>query len=63
MKILRENLRQTEITQRRNFLIRQLHNLEIYKTIDGRELEDCSLYTLEWVHITEKNKFAEGFND
>nr|WP_128715691.1 hypothetical protein [Oceanobacillus caeni] len=48
------NLRETEVRKRKEFLIRQLHRMEVLKTPDGRNIEECSLFTLERVYITEK---------
>ncbi|MFD1416821.1 hypothetical protein [Oceanobacillus jeddahense] len=42
---------ETDVQKRKSELIRGLRQLEIYHTSDGRKLEDCSLYTLEWTNI------------
>ncbi len=42
---------ETDVQKRKNHLIKELHRMEIYQTSDGRKLEDCSLYTLEWTNI------------
>ncbi len=40
-----------EVQQRKSELIKGLRRLGIFHTSDGRKLEDCSLYTLEWTNI------------
>ncbi|WP_245604767.1 hypothetical protein [Paucisalibacillus globulus] len=58
-----QSLRETEVEARKNYLIRQLRFLGLELSIDGRMLEDLSLYTLEWMHVEEKNKAAKAFGD
>jgi hypothetical protein len=58
-----QHLRETEITARKNFLIRQLRILGLELSPDGRMLEDLSLYTLEWMHVEEQNKAARAYGD
>lgn len=53
-------LRETEVRARRAFLINQLKSMGIDYTRDGRRLEECSLYTLEWTHIEAKNEAARA---
>lgn len=42
---------ETDVQKRKQHLIKELHRMEIYHTSDGRKLEECSLYTLEWTNI------------
>jgi hypothetical protein len=56
-----KQLKETEVSQRRKYLIQQLHNMEIYQTKDGRKLEEISLYTLEWTHIDAINESAKAY--
>ncbi|MBD1223270.1 Fur-regulated basic protein FbpA [Virgibacillus halodenitrificans] len=53
----------TAVKERKEELIYELNNLGIYKTEDGRQLTEVSLYTLEWTHIDEKNKAARAYVD
>ncbi|MEN2468111.1 Fur-regulated basic protein FbpA [Ornithinibacillus sp. JPR2-1] len=61
LEAIDKQLKATEVSQRKKFLIKQLHNLDIYQTSDGRKLEDLSLYTLEWLHVEERNKAAKAY--
>ncbi|MGJ9460092.1 Fur-regulated basic protein FbpA [Oceanobacillus sp. CF4.6] len=63
MKEIDAGLRSTEVTQRKKYLIKQLHKMRIYKTSDGRRLDDVSLYTLEWTHIQCKINAAKAYGD
>ncbi|WP_255247367.1 hypothetical protein [Paucisalibacillus globulus] len=63
LEALDEQLKQTEITARKNYLIRQLRILGLELAPDGRMLEDLSLYTLEWMHVEEKNKAAKAYGE
>ncbi len=49
---------ETDVQKRKNHLIKELHRMEIYQTSDGRKLEDCSLYTLEWTNISVRYEMA-----
>ncbi|WP_121614768.1 Fur-regulated basic protein FbpA [Virgibacillus halodenitrificans] len=53
----------TAVKERKEELIYELNNLGIYKTEDGRELTEVSLYTLEWTNVTEQNKAARAYVD
>ncbi|GAB2558350.1 hypothetical protein [Gracilibacillus alcaliphilus] len=44
------------VRDRRQFLLRELRKLGISKSFDGRKVEECSLFALEWIHIAEKYK-------
>lgn len=56
-------LRETEVRARRAFLINQLKSMGVEYTRDGRRLEECSLYTLEWTHIEAKNEAARAYGE
>ncbi|GIO25360.1 hypothetical protein [Oceanobacillus sp. J11TS1] len=47
-----------EVKQRKEHLIKGLKRLGIYHTSDGRKIEDCSLYTLEWTNISVRYGLA-----
>lgn len=47
-----------EAQQRKSELIRGLRRIGIFHTSDGRKLEDCSLYTLEWTNISVRFEMA-----
>jgi len=51
---------QIEVKKRRNYLINGLRKLGIYHTDDGRKLENCSLYTLEWTNISVRFEMANS---
>lgn len=53
----------TEVQVRKRYLIHQLKKLGLEKTADGRSLYDLTLYSLEWVHIEEKNKMARAMGE
>ena len=61
MKTLDNDLKQTEVTARRDYLIRQLNKLGTYHTDTGQALRLISLSELEWMHITAKNDFARSY--
>lgn len=61
LEAIDQQLKDTEVSQRKKYLIKQLHNMEVYKTSDGRKLEDVSLYTLEWTFIEVQNEAAKAF--
>ncbi|MDM8098674.1 hypothetical protein [Oceanobacillus oncorhynchi] len=42
---------ETDVQQRKSELIRGLRRLGIFYTSDGKKIEECSLYTLEWTNI------------
>lgn len=63
METLDKRMKETEISQRRKFLISQLAKVEIYKTSDGRDLKDVSLYTLEWTYTEAKNAEAKAYSE
>lgn len=46
---------ENDVQTRKDYLIKELHRMEIYHTSDGRKLEDCRLYTLEWTYIEALN--------
>ncbi len=47
----------------RENLIRKLHGMKIYHTIDGRNIEDVSLYTLMWTYISVKCDAARAYGE
>lgn len=47
-----------EVQQRKSELIKGLRQLGIYQTSDGRKLEECTLYTLEWTNISVRCELA-----
>lgn len=49
-----------EVQKRKSELIRGLRHLGIFHTSDGRKLEDCSLYTLEWTNISVRCELANA---
>lgn len=61
LEAIDQQLKETEVSQRKKYLIRQLHNMGVYKTSDGRRLEDVSLYTLEWTYIEAQNEAAKAY--
>ncbi len=63
METLDKRMKETEISQRRKFIISQLAKVEIYKTSDGRDLKDVSLYTLEWTYTEAKNAEAKAYSE
>lgn len=63
LQTIDNRLKDTEVSQHRRFLIKQLHNMEIYYTSDGRKLEDVSLYTLEWTYIDMRNEVARAYGE
>lgn len=56
MQALDKRLQETEVKQRKDFLIRNMKRLGVTHTTDGRKLEDVSLYTLEWTYVTVLNE-------
>lgn len=55
---LAEKQRQRAVNDKRMFLINELYKLGLNKTRDGRSFEECTLFTLEHVHINEKCRKA-----
>jgi len=51
---LAEKQRVRAENDRRTVLINELYKLGVDKTRDGRSVEECTLFTLEHVHINEK---------
>ena len=49
---------ETDVQKRKSELIKGLRRLGIFYTSDGRKLEDCSLYTLEWTNISARYGLA-----
>ncbi|CEI81282.1 hypothetical protein BN997_01100 [Oceanobacillus oncorhynchi] len=49
---------ETDVQQRKSELIRGLRRIGIFYTSDGRKLEECSLYTLEWTNISVRYELA-----
>lgn len=45
---------ETDVQKRKDYLIKELHRMEIYQTSDGRKLEECRLYTVLWNYIDVK---------
>ena len=60
---LKDKKRQEAVEERRSFLINELYKMGITETSDGRQFEDCSLFTLEHVHISEKCNASRAFGD
>ncbi len=50
-------------TDRKTFLINELYKLGLNKTRDGRSFEECTLFTLEHVHINEKCRKARELSE
>ena len=58
-----KRLKETEVKQRKDYLIRNLKRIGVYQTKDGRSLESLRLAELEWIYIEEKNdELREEFN-
>ena len=49
---------ETDVQKRKEHLIKGLRRIGIFHTSDGRKLEDCSLYTLEWTNIDVRYEMA-----
>ncbi len=52
-------MNETDVQKRKSELIRGLRHLGIFYTSDGRKLEECSLYTLEWTNISVRCELAD----
>ncbi|MCG5104430.1 hypothetical protein [Oceanobacillus alkalisoli] len=63
MQTLDKSLRDTEVSQRKKFLIMNLRKLGVFETTDGRSLDDVSLYTLEWNYVTAKNDAIRAYGE
>ncbi|GIO18136.1 hypothetical protein J18TS1_12360 [Oceanobacillus oncorhynchi subsp. incaldanensis] len=51
---------ETDVQKRKEHLIKGLRRLGIFHTSDGRKIEDCSLYTLEWTNISVRYEMANS---
>jgi len=51
---------EAEVQKRKNYLVSEMNKLGVDRTRDGRKVNALSLYSLEWVHIEEKNKMARA---
>ncbi|MFC2948556.1 hypothetical protein [Virgibacillus sediminis] len=63
LESINRKLRDREINARKRLLIQQLGILGKSQSRDGRRLQDLSLYSLEWMHIEEKQKSANAFGE
>ncbi|MGP4041920.1 hypothetical protein ACTWP4_18760 [Gracilibacillus sp. D59] len=51
-----KEVRQEEVKERKQYLLTKLQSMGITHYPDGRDLSECSLFTLEYVYIQEKCK-------
>jgi hypothetical protein len=58
-----QRLRDSEVKARKNYLICQLRKMGIEMAKDGRNLDDLSLYSLEWMYVEEINKAAKAYGE
>jgi len=49
-----------EVQRRKEHLIKGLRRIGIFHTSDGRKLEECNLYTLEWTNISVRFEMANS---
>lgn len=54
---------QTEVRQRKGYLIQELRRLGTYQMPDGRRLEDARLPELEWLNIEVQNEVARAYGE
>lgn len=50
-----KRLKETEVKQRREFLILNLRKMGVYEAKHGGRLEDLRLAELEWMYIEARN--------
>lgn len=58
---LAEKQRVRAVNDRKTYLINELYRLGLNKTRDGRSFEECTLFTLEHVHINERCRKARKY--
>lgn len=63
MESIDKRPKESEVRTRKKFLINELKKMDLEKSADGRRLEDLSLYSLEWMHVNEKNKAAKAYGE
>lgn len=51
------------VADRRTHLINELYKLGLDATSDGRQFEECTLFTLEHIHINEKCRAGRAYGD
>ncbi|WP_164670454.1 hypothetical protein [Virgibacillus doumboii] len=58
MNDIAERQRQRAVNDRKTHIINELYKMGVNRTPDGRNLEECTLFTLEPVYINEKCRMA-----
>lgn len=63
LESLDEKKRMRSRQDRKTHLINELYKMDIYETRDGRNFEECTLFTLEHVHVNEKCRAAHAYGE